>query len=297
MQPLIIEAAINGMTPKTVNPAVPRSGDEIVVDALACLAAGASIIHCHVEDARLNLPDTVAAYADIFRPVLDKYPEALIYPTWRAFDSAEERHAHMPPLATRGLVRLSYADTGSTNVGTTLDAEGQPSGSNVYINTYDDCRHAFELSRTLRLGTMVAIFEPGFLRVVTAYENAGRLPPGTFVRFYFGGDHDLFTGRPTPINFGMPPTLPCLEAYLDMMGGSSLPWAVAVLGGDVCNTPVGLAAVSRGGHLRVGLEDHAGSRKPDNVELVRAAVDLGMRHGRRPAKPGEAALMLSLPAA
>jgi 3-keto-5-aminohexanoate cleavage enzyme len=39
-EPVIIEAAINGATPKTVNPNVPVTGDEIVVDALACFEAG-----------------------------------------------------------------------------------------------------------------------------------------------------------------------------------------------------------------------------------------------------------------
>ena len=295
MKPLIIEAAINGMTAKDINPAVPRSGDEIVADALACLEAGASIIHCHIEDARLGLADTVAAYASIFSRVLAEYPQALIYPTWRAFDSAEERHAHLPPLAAQGLVRLSYADTGSTNVGNGLDALGQPTGNSVYVNTYDDCRHAFDLSRMLGVGTMVAIFEPGFLRLVLAYQHAGRLPAGTFVRFYFGGDHDLFTGKPTPVNFGMPPTLPCLEAYLDMLGTSSLPWAVAVLGGDVCAAPVGPAAVARGGHLRVGLEDYGGPRKPRNTDIIREAVEIGKHAGRTPASATETLRLLGLP--
>ena len=31
----------------------------------------------------------------------------------------------------------------------------------------------------------ISIFEPGFLRVVLAYYNAGALPAGTLVKFYF----------------------------------------------------------------------------------------------------------------
>jgi hypothetical protein len=38
-EPATIEAAINGVTPKTVNPNVPVTGDEIVFDALACFEA------------------------------------------------------------------------------------------------------------------------------------------------------------------------------------------------------------------------------------------------------------------
>lgn len=42
-EPVIIEAAINGATSKTVNPNVPVTEDEIVSDALACFEAGASL--------------------------------------------------------------------------------------------------------------------------------------------------------------------------------------------------------------------------------------------------------------
>lgn len=45
--PLVIEAAINGSTSKDANPHVPRTVDEIVATALACVGAGASIVHNH----------------------------------------------------------------------------------------------------------------------------------------------------------------------------------------------------------------------------------------------------------
>ena len=45
--PVIIEAAINGVTAPERNPAVPRSPAEIAADAVRCLAAGAAIVHSH----------------------------------------------------------------------------------------------------------------------------------------------------------------------------------------------------------------------------------------------------------
>ncbi len=48
--PLIIEAAINGGTPKERNPNVPRTPAEIAEDGLRCLEAGASIIHNHNDE-------------------------------------------------------------------------------------------------------------------------------------------------------------------------------------------------------------------------------------------------------
>ena len=52
--PVVIEAAINGATPKSRNPHVPTTPDEIARDALACMAAGAAIVHNHIDDFALH---------------------------------------------------------------------------------------------------------------------------------------------------------------------------------------------------------------------------------------------------
>ncbi len=291
--PVIIEVAVNGMTTKQTNPNVPRSPDEIAADALACLAAGASIVHTHTDDFKSDVDTTVRNYVDAWTPVLSERPDALFYPTFRDMPTVAGRSAHLVALANSGLARLGYVDPGSTNVGG-ADADGLPTGTTVYVNNYDDCRYAFDECGRLGVGPSISVFEPGFLRVVLAYEAAGRMPRGAMVKFYFGGGHDLYTGKPSAITFGMPPTAACLEAYLDMRSASSIPWAVAVLGGDACASPAASLAVARGGHLRVGLEDFGGPRQPTNVELVSEAVALAASVGRRAATPTETAEMLGL---
>jgi 3-keto-5-aminohexanoate cleavage enzyme len=52
---VIIEAAINGATSKTVNPNVPVTEDEIVADALACFETGAAIVHQERRDTTKRL--------------------------------------------------------------------------------------------------------------------------------------------------------------------------------------------------------------------------------------------------
>jgi len=49
MEPLMIEVALNEQAEKAANPAVPYSAEECIVDAIACIEAGASIIHFHAE--------------------------------------------------------------------------------------------------------------------------------------------------------------------------------------------------------------------------------------------------------
>ena len=52
-QPVIIECAINGVGKKERNPNIPRTADEVLADSLACLDAGAAIIHAHNVSIRL----------------------------------------------------------------------------------------------------------------------------------------------------------------------------------------------------------------------------------------------------
>jgi len=52
--PVVIEAALNGATPKSRNPHVPTTPEEITADALACMNAGAAIVHTHIDDITLT---------------------------------------------------------------------------------------------------------------------------------------------------------------------------------------------------------------------------------------------------
>ncbi|WP_414467389.1 3-keto-5-aminohexanoate cleavage protein [Mycobacterium asiaticum] len=95
--------------------------------------------------------------------------------------------------------------------------------------------------------------------------------------------------------FGLPPTERALDAYLELLDGCDLPWAVSIVGGDLCAHPIAELALARGGHLHLGLEFYRGDRTPTNVELVNPAVALCQRAGRAVATPDQAAEILGLP--
>lgn len=94
--------------------------------------------------------------------------------------------------------------------------------------------------------------------------------------------------------FGLPPTERALDAYLELLGECDIPWAVSVVGGDLCANQIAKLAVERGGHLHLGLEFYRGDRTPTNVELVTQAVHLCEQLGRTVATPGQAAQLLGL---
>lgn len=293
--PVIIEAAINGVADKARNPHVPCEPAEIAADALACLGAGAAIVHNHIDRFGSPAPVAAARYLEGWRPVLAQRPDAILYPTVGFGGDVAERYAHVPLLAEAGAIRMSLFDSGSVNLGG-LGADGLPGGGVdfVYANSFGDVRHMAALCERHRLGPSVAVFEPGFLRTVLAYWRAGRMPRGTFVKLYFGGDFDYLGGDRRGVSFGLPPTPTALAAYLELLGDCPLPWAVAVIGGDVVASGIARLALERGGHLRVGLEDHAGSRQPRNVELVAEAAALARAAGREVADPARTSALLGL---
>jgi uncharacterized protein (DUF849 family) len=286
--PLVIEAAINGATMPDGQPHVPRAVDAIVADALACLDAGAAIVHHHTDDPLLVGRHATEPYRAAWTAILAAAPEAILYPTMGGggrHTNVRERYAHVEELADLGLLRLALVDPGSVSLGP-LDADGLPMAIDlVYENTFADARYMFDVCRARGLAAHVSIFEPGFLRVALAYHARRRLPPAK-IQLYFGG--------PT-LPFGLPPTAASLDAYLAMLAGTELPWMVGVIGGDVTESLAELA-IARGGHVRVGLEDYAGPRRPRNAELVGEIVAMAERHGRPVATGAQAAEILRLPA-
>ncbi len=97
-------------------------------------------------------------------------------------------------LAAEGLIRASFVDPGSVNLGGAGRDGLPPPIEYVYANSFADIRYAFDLSVEHGLGPSIAVFEPGFLQVVLAYHEAGALPPGTLVKLYFAAGGYLTPG-------------------------------------------------------------------------------------------------------
>jgi 3-keto-5-aminohexanoate cleavage enzyme len=290
--PVIIEAAINGVASQEKNPSVPRTPNEIASAAIKCIEAGAAIVHNHIDDFRIAGQEAAHQYAAGWREVREKYPLAILYPTIVFSDKLELRYEHFRHLSRMGIADMAAFDPGSTNLATGF-TRGLPDGELVYAHSYSEIRYAFDLLAEIDLGPSMAIYEPTFMRAVVAWYRAGKLPRGSFIKYYFGGDHDLLTGEPG-IGVGLPPTVAALEAYLEMGSGIDIPWAVAVVGGDLITSEIARYALKRGGHLRVGLEDFGGSRRPSNHELVKEAVDLCRSIGRPVATAEQARALLRL---
>ena len=290
--PVIMEVALNGVTRKDQNPAAPVLPDEIAADALRCLDAGAAIVHTH-SDTPGEAPREIAdRYLEAYEPILAQRSDAILYPTVGFGGDPAARFDHQVHLAAAGAIRSGILDPGSVNLGAT-GPDGWPVAMDfVYVNTPNDIRRMAEICEGERLGPSIAIFEPGFLRVVVAAKRAHALPQGALVKFYFSAGGYLGAGEPI---FSPPPIREALDLYLAMLGDCGLPWAVAVLGGSVFDTEIAALALDRGGHLRVGLED--AQTAESNLAEVRRGAALARAHGRTLASCAETSKLLNLPRA
>jgi 3-keto-5-aminohexanoate cleavage enzyme len=294
-RPVIVEAALNGGRTKAENPHVPKSTEELIADALACLAAGASVIHTHAPDPSADATRAAELYAEHFLPVLAARPDALLYPTIVFNSPVEDRIAHLPLLASCAGLRIGLMEPGSANL-TATDEDGLPAATTrVYTNTPYDVRYMADKCREWGLGPSMVIFEPGFLRHTLAYHGRGRLPQGAFMRFTLCGGASYRGPGHVDLLFGLPNVPQSLDAYAHMLGAVPIPWAVSVVSGDVFENGVAEHALALGGHLRVGLEDYAGAKSPTNLELVERAVEVVRASGRPLASCADAAQLLALP--
>jgi uncharacterized protein (DUF849 family) len=293
VNPVVIEVAVNGVTRKERNPAVPVTPDEVADDTIRCLDAGATVVHTHPHGFGDGSSPEVTAekYATAYRTVVAERPGAILYPTMSGGPTIGDRWDHHRFLADEGLIRCGCLDPGSTNL-SSFGADGLPTATDfVYTNSPNDIRYMMAGCAEVGVGPSFAIYEPAFLRMVLGFHAGGHLAPGALVKFYFSGNTGyLAPGLPT---FSAPPIPEALALYRAMLGDADLPWAVTVLGGDIIDTPVARLALEQGGHIRVGIEDHADAES--NVACVRRAVDLAESVGRTIATPADAADLLRLP--
>lgn len=294
--PIMIEVQVNGARKRTANPHLPLTHDEIAAEVLAVTQAGASIVHAHNTNFMLHGEQAYADYMQSWTPILQARPDIL----WYCTTTIDEDRSHMglehaELLIERAGMRIGCVDPGAVNVAHAENETGQLSGR-TYMWTLDQINRQIAMFSQHRVGIVLGIYEPGFLRTALHYYKQGLLPAGSQIDLYLFGDYG--PGAATPVNIvGLPPTEESLYLYLNMLEGCDLPWFVSIWGaGSMDLKPLMRRVAELGGHLKVGLESHFDPlRKPSNLELLAEAQDIAAQVGRAVATPAEAAAILGLP--
>jgi 3-keto-5-aminohexanoate cleavage enzyme len=263
-----LEVALNGPWTRKRQPRSPVTVREIVEEGIACVKAGAAIVHAHAYDEatgqQTQSPDVYASIIDGIRSQVD----AIVYPTIPAAglgaqageQTARQRFAHIEELARRGLIEWAAIDPGSTNFSLYDDLLADKPGF-VYVNPEEDVRHGLSIARRYGLHPSYAIYEPGFVRLGATLHWRESCPAPVY-RFMFSSGY----------TFSFPPEDYALTAYLKLLDqvAPGAQWMVAGLQVDVL--PMIPRAVVEGGHVRVGLEDASYGCELSNLQLVEGAA-------------------------
>lgn len=280
---LIIEASINESVPKSVNPNVPYGPEEAVADAVACVRAGAAIIHYHARDAvtgENEWEEGTSTYLRFYRALRAECPDVLVYPTQRGYQLDRAKHlfelAHDPD---EGL-ELATVDVFPTG-GLSRD------DSSVMVTLLQELRRC-------NVAFSIGVRTIGHMRHVANYHAQGLLGPVLVLKIFWN-DFEI----------GPVPGMRGLQMYLDSVpDGVRCEWFNTVYDGvpeRATLRTTSMLAAATGGHIRTGIGENPaldGRRGADaytNVDHVEMAVELGLLAGRGIADPIEARTILGLP--
>ena len=267
---LITVAPTGAEADKSRHPALPVTLDELVGTARECEAAGASVIHVHIRD-------------DEARPTLDL---ARLKDTVQAL---REATTLIVQLSTGGAVTDSFADRlavlDAGPDGCSLTCGTVNFGDEVFMNPWPFIRDLY--ARTQQLGVVpeFELFDLGHVATLHRLLDELGAPHGGHVHC------DLVMGVPG----GMPGDAASLVGAVEALPAGAT-WSATGIGRTAL--PVMFAALSAGGHLRVGMEDTTsyarGRPVTGNAELVERAAALAGLAQRPPMRPGQARAFLGV---
>ncbi|MBT2208208.1 3-keto-5-aminohexanoate cleavage protein [Actinomadura sp. NEAU-AAG7] len=267
---LITVAPTGAESAKADVPALPVTLDELVQTAKECEAAGAAVVHVHIRD-------------DDARPTL---APSRLRDTVQAL---REGTGLIVQLSTGGAVTDPYEDRLRV-----LDAEPDMCsltcgtvnfGADVFMNPWPFMTELYERTQAMEVVPEFELFDLG--QVAALHRLLDRHGPP-----YGGHVHcDLVMGVPG----GMPGDTRTLVAAVEALPEGAT-WSATGVGRTTL--PVLLAALSAGGHLRVGMEDTItyakGRPVTANVELVERAASAAHLAQRPPMPPAEARGLLAV---
>ncbi len=291
MEDLIIECSLNEQVTKSENPHVPISVDEIVADGLAAAEAGAAILHFHARDEATGalLHPGTEVYRRIIRAIRREHPEVIVYPTYGASPTPEERFAHLAILAADPDCRLDFAtiDPGAVNYADYDPTTKQLGWDYVLSVTHTEVQHFFALAKRHGIQFSFTVRELGQIRHVLAYRDMGLVHDPLFFKITMSEKHA----------WGVPPSVRGIRLLTEgiIPADVAYRWMLFVEGGSRNFVQLCRYAVENGGHVRLGVGDtplYAG-RAITNAEQIREVVAMARSAGRGVATPKETRLLLA----
>lgn len=268
---LITVAPTGAETAKADFPALPTTVAELVETAKRCERAGAAMIHLHIRDAEHRPTLELRLLAAAVTAVRDHTSLVIQLSTGGSVHD---------PLADRLKVLDAEPDSCSLTMGTTNF------GDDVFLNPWPFVVELYQLSQEREVVPEFELFDLGHVAALHRLLETCGVPFGGRVHC------DLVMGVPG----GMPGTADALVAAVAALPDAVTSWSATGIGRSTL--AVAFAALAKGGHLRVGMEDTLTlARKvpvTHNDELVTRAAALAELAQRPPMSPAEARDLLQV---
>ncbi len=267
---LITVAPTGAESSKADVPALPVTLDELVATARDAEAIGAAVIHVHIRD-------------DQAQPTLDlgrlRETVAALRANTSLIVQLSTGGAVTDPEENRLRVLEAGPDAASCSMGTVNF------GREVFLNRWDFIVELHNRMRDAQVVPEYEIFDLGQLTTLQRLLDKHGPPYGEHVHV------DLVMGVPG----GMPGTAHALVAAVGVLPPGA---TFAATGVGRTSIPVMLAALSAGGHLRVGMEDTLtyapGEPVRDNTQLVARAAGMAKIAQRPPMSSADARTLLGV---
>ena len=270
-QPLIISAALTGSWPtKKQNPALPVTEEEIAAAAIEAAAAGAAIVHLHMRDDHAKVTCDPVRYAKTRDLIRAAGCDVIINMSTGggAGQTTDEQRAEPVRLSPE----IASFDCGSLNF-----------GAGVFVNSPSFLTNLAASMREYGVRPEIECFEPGHVANGLRFIADNAIDPPYWFQMVLG------------VRGGAPGVIQQLVHMVQMLPPGAL-WSACGIGR--AQLPLGVAAMTMGGHVRTGLEDnlyyHKGELARSNAQLVARLARIAGELGRPVASPALARDMLGI---
>lgn len=265
MEKLIITAAVNGSsTPRSKNPSIPYSPDEIAQSVYECWNAGASIAHIHARNSDGTPSYSAAVYEEIVSRIRDRCDIVINLST---------SGLNLPP----GLPRSEawnhlnlYPDMATFNCGSVNH------GGKAFVNPPALARELAVDLRKFSVKPEIEIYHGGIIDEALAFKEEGLLDSPLYFTFALG------------IRGSVAASCKNLLHLTESIPAGSI-WSANAIG--KYQLPINVHTILLGGHVRTGLEDNVYFKTRElatgNAQLVERIVQLSLSFGRDIASPVE----------
>lgn len=270
--PAIITVAITGAVPtKKENPAVPVVPEEQIASAVEAFDAGATVCHVHVRDDQQRPSSDPQRYAAVRDGIRAARPAMVVQlSTGGRGRSIEERFSCLdlePEMASLSTGSVNFPDR-------------------IYDNPPQVVEDAAKRMLKLKIKPEIEVFDLAMLYNAAALLRRELLVPPPHVQLVMGIKNALPV-RESLVDF-------FVSELSELMPDAT--WSC--IGTGRFQLDANRWALTRGGHVRTGLEDNIYYEKDrlakSNAELVARAVDICPEYDRHPASPEETRTLLHL---